>query len=145
MRPSWRGGVLVLLGLLGACTPFRPAPHHPLERLLLDEHYEDVLAATTPARLREINQYGPMVAYDIAQVMVHGRAAPPLLCAEVLKDYPHTIATTMEACRQLQKKLAGIAVTDAELLAMDEVARRHFPRLRYLVTAMTRVRAAPLQ
>ncbi len=140
-----RRALPVVLGLLAACTPFRPAPHHPLERQLLAGRHEDVLAMTTPERLREINQYGPMVAYDIAQVMVHGRAAPPLLCAEVLKDYPHSIATTMEACRQLQKKLAGVEVTDAELQAMDEVARAHFPRLRYLVEVMARVRAAPLE
>lgn len=138
--------VLALFGLvLSGCAPFQTRPLDSLERLLLQERYADVLAHSSRERLVHINLYSSLVAHDIAQVMVHGRAAPPLLCAPILERYPTTIATTMEVCRQLQKKLAGELVSDEELLAMDDIARRQFPRERYLVTVMTRVRAAPLK
>lgn len=125
-----------------ACAP-RHRPLSPLEQLLVDERYRDVLARRDRDEVREANLYTDLVARDIAQVMVHGANAPPLLCAPVLERYPTSLDPTMQVCRMLTGHLAGERIDDEAFARLDRYTREHSPRQRFLVEAAKKAGLAP--
>jgi len=137
----WRTLALLTV-LLAACVTTRQLS--PMERLLDEGRYAEVLEHRSRAQVQAKNLHSETVVHDIAQVMVHGHAAPALLCGPVLDRYPESIAPAVQVCRMLRTRLAGGEITDEELEALEQSAQASFPRERYLVDVMRRVQSATL-